>query len=230
MDEPPAARQSTTLCFVSILWKHRLLVVAGSVLPALLLTLAMHLMPIRYAMTLRYKRPLPDSEYRALLDKFYSKENLGTIAAHLREKGMADYAGRLEQAGPRRSLERLTCFRVSSARPKPLPADDPTVSQRPEPGEPRLLDVTITGWSQDDLPGIADTVAGSVEAALAIHDAGDAVQTRLGQPLVARPIPKRVVQRGALALLVMLMVTAFLAVAIEYRKERAGLGRPGAGV
>ena len=107
--------------------------------------------------------------------------------------------------------------------------DDPTVSQRPDPLEPRLLDVTITGWSKDDMPGIASTIAENVEAALPIHDTRDDIQTGLRESPVVHAIPKRALQRGALTLLILLMVTAFLAVALEYRNERPRLVRAGAG-
>jgi hypothetical protein len=216
----PARQQSALLRYFGILWRHKLLVVAGSLPPALLLALAIHLMPVRYATTLRHKRPLPDNEYRALLEKFYDSGNLGKIATRLREKGITDYATKLEKAKARRSRERLIRFRVSSARPKPANTSDPTVSQRPDPLEPRLLDVTITGRAQDDMPGIAEAVAENLVSVLPSSDMQDNGHTRLADKPIVNPVPKRILQRSTLALLVLLMATTFLAVSIEYRKDR----------
>jgi len=216
----PACQQSASLRYFAILWRHKLLVLAGSLTPALLLALALHLAPVRYATTLRYKRPLPDSEYRALLEKFYDSGNLAGIAARLREKGLADYAARLEKARTPRSRERLIQFKVSSARPEPPNTSDPTVSQRPDPLEPRLLDVRITGRVKEDIPGIAEAVAESLAIVLPVSDTPDDLTTPLADKPVVHPIPRRVVQRSTLALLVLLMVTTFLAVSIEHRRQR----------
>jgi hypothetical protein len=56
------------------------------------------------------------------------------------------------------------------------------------------------------------------------------LNTRVGERPIVYPVAKRVLARSVLALLVTLMVTAFLAVAIEYNNERRKLlrGEPGA--
>jgi len=51
------------------------------------------------------------------------------------------------------------------------------------------------------------------------------VNTRAGERPVVYPLPKRMVSRAVLTLVVFLMVTAFAAVALEYRSERGRSGR-----
>ena len=52
------------------------------------------------------------------------------------------------------------------------------------------------------------------------------INTRAGEKPVVYPVSKRLLSRSVLAFLVLLMITAFAAVALEYGHERHGCGRP----
>ena len=55
------------------------------------------------------------------------------------------------------------------------------------------------------------------------------VNTRAGEKPVVYPVPKRIMGRSALAFVVLLMVTAFVAVVLEYGRERHNLSHAQAG-
>ena len=52
------------------------------------------------------------------------------------------------------------------------------------------------------------------------------VNTRAGERSVVYPLPKRMGSRTVLTLVVFIMITAFVAVVLEYRSERGRHGRP----
>lgn len=165
-----SGREPAMLCYSHILWNHRLLIVLGSLLPALLLALAVHLIPAQYTTTLVYERPLTESEYSMLLGRFYSSENLAKILTHLREKGISDYASKLERAETHVSLEKLIRFKVSPPHPQRPNSADPATWERINLLEAQLLDIEVTGGSKDDIPGICAVVTANFENVLPVYD------------------------------------------------------------
>lgn len=163
-------REPAMLCYSHILWNHRLLIVLGSLLPALLLALALQLMPVEYTTTLVYERPLTESEYSTLLGRFYSSENLGKIVAHLREKGITEHADKVDRADTQGSLEKLIRFKVSPPHPQRRNSADPDTWERINLLEAELLDIEVTGGSKDDMPGICEVVTANFENVLPVYD------------------------------------------------------------
>jgi hypothetical protein len=159
------------LRYIRILWKRRLLVGFGSVLPALMLAGAMYFRAGTYKVSFVYERPLTESEYIVLLRRFYSSENLGKIAGVLREKGLADnYAGQFDKAQTEESLQQLVGFKVFPAYPRRLQTTDPLVSERISAFQARLLYVDIRGNSRQNMQTISDVVTANIENVLPIYD------------------------------------------------------------
>jgi hypothetical protein len=159
------------LRYIQILWKRRLLVGCGSVLPALVLAGIIHFQPGAYKASFVYERPLTESEYSVLLRQFYSSENLGKIAGRLREKGLADYAGKLDGAQTNEeSLQQLIGFKVFPAYPKRLQTTDPILSERISAFQSRLLYVDIQGDSRQNMEAICGVITGNIESVLPLYD------------------------------------------------------------
>ena len=170
LQEGTSNPQWAILHYLHILWKHRLLIGCGSVLPALALIGIIRFQPDMYKVSFVYERPLTESEYNVLLRRFYSSENLGKIAGLLRDKGLVDYAGKLDKAQTEESLEQLISFKVFPAYPRRLQTTDPVVSERIGAFQARLLYVDIRGDSRQDMEVISTVITGNLEGVLPIYD------------------------------------------------------------
>ena len=164
MQEPAFLR------FGRILWHQRFLLACGSLLPAIVVAMAIHFWSVKYTTTFVYERPLTESEYNVLMRRFYSSENLGKIVARLRESGIVDYAVKLEQAETEQALQRLIQFRVSPAYPTRLQTTDPNTSERIGLFKAKLCYIDIAGGSKSDMSAVSDVVTANFENVLPIYD------------------------------------------------------------
>ncbi len=158
------------MTFSRILWRRRCLLALGSLLPAILVGMALRFIPTEYTTTVVYERPLSESEYNVLLRRFYSSENLGKIIARLRDSGIDDHATRLDATSTEQALQRLIRFEVFPAYPTRLQTTDPETSERISSFKAQLLYVQITGQSKDDMPAVSDIITGNIENVLPIYD------------------------------------------------------------
>ncbi len=166
----PLRYEPAWLRFGRIVWRHRLLVALGSLLPAVAMGAALYLQPVQYTTTYVYQRPLAESEYNVLLRRFYSAENLAKIVDRLRDKGINAYAHRLDEAKTEQALQNLIRFRVSPAYPARLHTTDPNTSERISLFKARLCYIDITGDSQRDMAGISEVVTDNFENVLPIYN------------------------------------------------------------
>lgn len=168
--EAPARPEPAMLHFGRILWQHRVLIVLGSLLPAILVGTSIRLWPVDYTTTFVYERPLAENEYHVLLRRFYSSENLAKIVERLRDHGATDYVTRLEGAETEQALQKLIRFRVSPAYPTRLQTTDPNTSERIGLFKAQLFYIDITGRSKSDMAAVSDVVTANVENVLPIYD------------------------------------------------------------
>ncbi len=158
------------LRYAQLLWKRRFMILLGSLLPAVGLAFAIHAWPVEYTTTFVYERPLMESEYNVLLRRFYSSENLDKIVSRLREKGITEYAAKLENTETEQALERLIRFSVSPAYPTRLQSTDPTTSEDISKFKAQLLSIEIVGDSKDDMAAVSEAITTNFENVLPIYD------------------------------------------------------------
>ncbi len=172
LSDRPAQRlgEPGLLRYGRLLWKRRLMILVGSILPTLGLACAIHFWPLRYTTTFVYERPLMESEYNVLLRRFYSSENLDKIVARLREKGVTGYALKLETAQTEQALHRLIRFSVSPAYPTRLQTTDPTTSEEISKSKAQLLSIAITGDSEDEMGAVSEAVTDNFERVLPVYE------------------------------------------------------------
>jgi len=166
----PPPQDPAGLRHVRLLWKHRFLILVGSLLPAALLACVVQAWPRRYTTTFVYERPLMESEYNVLLRRFYSSENLDKIAGRLREEGANGYATKLEGTETEQALEKLIRFRVSPAYPTRLQTTDPTTSEDISKFKAQLLSIEIAGDSDDNMRAVSEVITANFENVLPIYD------------------------------------------------------------
>ncbi|MGD2095004.1 MAG: Wzz/FepE/Etk N-terminal domain-containing protein, partial [Phycisphaerales bacterium] len=69
------------------LWKRKYFVLLGAILPALLVYLILFFSPKKYKVLYTYDIGLEEKNYKILLHRFYSIENLDKLTAKLRKAG-----------------------------------------------------------------------------------------------------------------------------------------------
>ncbi|MCL5281940.1 MAG: hypothetical protein M1376_18755 [Planctomycetes bacterium] len=163
-------REPAILRYFRLLWKHRRLLLAGSLVPALLVAVILWLGPRRYAATFVYERPLAESEYNVLQRRFYSQENLDKIAARLGEQGLTNYVQKLDQARTPQSFEQLIRFEVAPMYPRRLQTTDPCTSEKISAFKARLLSIKVVGDSAQEVAGVSAVVTGNLESVLPLYD------------------------------------------------------------
>ncbi len=175
-DGPCGSREPAILRYCRLLWRHRLLIVCGSLLPALLVGMLLYLTPDDYTVTFVYERPLTESEHNVLLRRFYSSENLGKIIERLRQRSLSEYAERLERAETEAALTRLIRITVSPAYPKRLQTTDPATSERISAFQAQLLYIDISGNSKEDMAAVSDVVTANIETMLPVYEIRNALK------------------------------------------------------
>ncbi len=155
--------------FLHLLWRRRLLIAVGSLLPALLAAMLLSLWPRKYTATFVYEHPAKESEYNVIVRRFYSLENLEKVAGQLREKGLMRCARELLDCRSEGSLEKLIRLTASPAYPKRLQTTDPATSEKISAFQAQLLSVQVTGRSRKDVETIAAVVTGNFERVLPMY-------------------------------------------------------------
>lgn len=161
---------------LGILWRRKILILFGSLLPALVVGAVLHAWPTKYRVTFVYERLLTESEYNVLLRRFYSSENLGKIIGRLRERQVPGYAEKLEEAETEQSLEELIRFSVAPAYPRRLQTTDPATSEQISSFEAQLLYVDIVGDSKGEVSAVSAVVTADLENVLPIYEIRNALK------------------------------------------------------
>ena len=168
--EPPILR------YLHVLWKHRFLIIGGTLLPALVVGAMLYFWPKKYTVTFVYERPLAESEYNVFLRRFYSSENLAKIIEQLQSSGVGDYAKQLKEARTEAELGKLVRFAVSPGYPRRLQTTDPETSELISAFEARLLYVDITGDSRRDMAAISTAITDNIEDILPVYEIRNALK------------------------------------------------------
>jgi hypothetical protein len=169
LDQKTAASDFEFGRFLHLLWRRRLLIAAGSLLPALLAAMLLFLWPRKYTATFVYEHLVRESEYNVLVRRFYSLENLDKIVGQLREKGLPACAQGLLDCRSEGSLEKLIRLTASPAYPKRLQTTDPATSEKISAFQASLLSIQITGRSRQEVETIAAVVTGNFERVLPLY-------------------------------------------------------------
>jgi len=99
--------------YLRVLWKRKWFIFLVSVLPVLVVGLAVFLRPRDYKITFTYNLGMGEKDFKVLEDKFYSTENLEKLVEKLQEDGFNEYAKRLAGTGTEEGLRKFVSFEIS---------------------------------------------------------------------------------------------------------------------
>ena len=158
--------------YLSILWKRKYFILAGSVLPALVFGLVIFWWPRDYKVTYTYDMGLNEKDYKTLLDKFYSAENLDRVISKLEENGLHAYARKIAAATTNSLQRELVDFEVSPAffeTMETLKTADVKDIDEIQRAKGTLLAMAIRGRPRGDMPGISSTIRDNFEKIIPMY-------------------------------------------------------------
>ncbi len=158
-----------------LLWRHKYLIIAGSILPTLVIGLVLFSSPRDFELTYTYGNwEVDDKKFEMFLDGFYSGENLGRIIPRLKNEGFEKYAVSIGNAGARgrKSLQKLILFEVWPPYMDLSNMKGKGASQMEELRKltSLLVKMTITARPQSDVAAIASIVRNNVEHVTPLFD------------------------------------------------------------
>ena len=112
-----------------VLWKRKWFVFIASVLPPLVVGLAIFIGPRNYKIAYTYNMELDEKAFKILENKFYSTENLEKLAEKLQASGFNKYTKRIEEVENNKGLKWSVSFENS-----------PSYFEVIEPSESKYLD------------------------------------------------------------------------------------------
>lgn len=96
-----------------VLWKRKWFVFIASVLPPLVVGLAIFIGPRDYKIAYTYNMEMDEKGFKVLEDTFYSTENLEKLAEKLQASGFNEYAKRIAEVGTDEGLKWSVSFEIS---------------------------------------------------------------------------------------------------------------------
>jgi len=99
--------------YFRVIWKRKWFIFLASVLPALVVGLAIFLSPRDYKISYTYNVRLDEKAFKILEDKFYSTENLEKLIGTLQEDGFERCAKKLAEAKTAEGLKWSVSFEIS---------------------------------------------------------------------------------------------------------------------
>jgi len=159
--------------YFRIVWKRKYFIVLGSVLPALIVFLFIHYSPRDYRLTFLYDISLTEKNYKTLLDKFYSAENLGKIAAKLKENGLNEYWQGIVESNVKLEVS-PSYFKTDAAK-----LTNVENLQKIQEVTGTLLTMTVTGRPRSDMQKTSSIIRDNFEKILPIYDTKQQLNTTI---------------------------------------------------
>ena len=149
--------------YFRIIWKRKYFIVLVSALPALIVFLFIYFSPKDYKLTYLYDISLTEKNYKTLLDKFYSAENLGKLTAKLKENKLNGYWQEIN--GSNVKLEVSPSYFSNNA----AKATDVDNLQKIQEVTGTLLAMTIIGRPRNDMEKISSIIRDDFEKVIPIY-------------------------------------------------------------
>jgi len=165
-----------------VLWKRKWFIFLASVLPALVVGLAIFLWPRDYKTTYTYNMGLGEKAFKVLEDKFYSTENLGKLVEKLQASGFNEYAKRLTGAGTEGGLRKLVSFQISPSyfeAIEPSKAKDLDELQKFQEAIGSLLVMHVGAQSKENIREIASVCRSNFEQIIPLYSEKEQLNSKI---------------------------------------------------
>ena len=182
-----------------VLWKRKWFIFLASVLPALVVGLAIFLWPRDYKISYTYNVGLGEKAFKVLEDTFYSEENIEKLVEKLQTSDFNKYAKKIAEPKTEKKLKEFIFFEISplySEVMKPLEAKNIEELQKLNQVKGTLLVMTIMGNPQKDMYTISSIMRNNFEKVIPIYS----VKNRLVNNIEALKTNMAKIERGRFSL------------------------------
>jgi len=165
-----------------VLWKRKWFIFLASVLPALVVGLAILLGPRDYKISYTYNMGLGEKGFKVLENTFYSTENLQKLAAKLQESGFDKYAKRLTETGAGEGLKGFVSFEVSPSyfeAIEPSKVKDLNELKEFQMAKSPLLVMRIGVKSKENIGGIASVCRENFEQIIPLYSEREQLNNKI---------------------------------------------------
>jgi len=179
-----SAEQVSIVGLLVIAWRWKWLLLAGSVVPALVAAGVLASAPRWYKVTYLYDTGLTEKGYKTLLDKFYSAENMDRLAAKLADGGVGELGEEITTAREMGDLRKMVEFVVSPSYIEAInvikPGDIDTL-QKIQQASGTLLSMTITSRFDDKMPSISRVIRDNFEKVIPVYSMVQDLRRQIAQ-------------------------------------------------
>jgi len=168
--------------YFMVLWKRKWFVFIASVLPPLVVGLAIFIGPRDYKITFTYNMGLDEKAFKTLEDKFYSTENLEKLVEKLQEDGFEKYAKKLAETKTAEDLKEFVSFEISPSYfevIKPSEAKDFEELQKIQQVRGTLLVMRVGAKSEENIREIASVCRENFEQVIPLYSEREELNNKI---------------------------------------------------
>jgi hypothetical protein len=165
-----------------VLWKRKWLIFLASVLPPLVVGLAIFIGPRDYKIAYTYNMGLDEKGFKILEDTFYSTENLEKLAEKLQASGFNEYAIRIAEVGTNEGLKGFVSFEISPLyfeAVEPPKAKNLDELQKFQEARDSLLIMRVGAQSKENIRQIASVCRENFEQVIPLYSAGEELNNKI---------------------------------------------------
>jgi len=165
-----------------VLWKRRWFIFLVSVLPALVVGLAIFILPRDYKISHTYNMGLDEKSFKVLEDKFYSTENLEKLVEKLQEDGFNEYAKRIAEVATEEGLRNFVSFEISPSyfeAIEPSKAKDLDDLEKFQQARGSLLVMRVVGKSGENTRKIASVCRNNFEQIISLYSEKEQLNNKI---------------------------------------------------
>ena len=165
-----------------VLWKRKWFVFIASVLPPLVVGLAIFIGPRDYKIAYTYNMELGEKAFRILENTFYSTENLEKLAEKLQASGFNKYAKRIAEVGTDEGLKWSVSFEISPSYfevIEPSKAKNLDELQKFQEATGSLLIMRVGAQSKENIRKIALVCRNNFEQIIPLYSEKEQLNSRI---------------------------------------------------
>ncbi len=170
------------LDYFLVLWKRKWLIFLVSVLPPLVVGLAIFIGPRDYKIAYTYNMGLDEKGFKVLEDTFYSTENLEKLVEKLQASSFNEYAKRIAEVESDEGLKWSVSFEISPSYfevIEPSKAKNLDELQKYEEATDSLLIMRVGAQSKENIRKIASVCRENFEQVIPLYSAGEELNNKI---------------------------------------------------
>ena len=165
-----------------VLWKRKWFVFIASVLPPLVVGLAIFIGPRDYKIAYTYNMEMDEKGFKVLEDTFYSTENLEKLAEKLQASGFNEYTKRIEEVGTNEGLKWSVSFEISPSYfevIEPSKAENLDELQMFQEATGSLLIMRVGAQSKENIREIASVCRNNFEQIIPLYSEREELNNKI---------------------------------------------------